>query len=64
MIASRSWILPMALGAVTILLAIAASRAWCGWVCPLGTLLDWTPARRNRGNRLDPHLTGTKSSTS
>ena len=46
MVASRSWITPLALGIVIILLTLAVSRAWCGWLCPLGTLLDWTPSRR------------------
>jgi len=50
MLASRSWIAPMALGAVTLVLAIATGRAWCGWVCPMGTVLDWTPSRRQRQN--------------
>ncbi len=53
MLASRSWIAPMALGAVILLLALAAGRAWCSWLCPLGTLLDWTPARRPRRENLD-----------
>ncbi len=52
-VSSRSWITPMALGVITLLLAIAVGRAWCGWLCPLGTLLDWTPARQPRRNRLD-----------
>ena len=53
MLASRSWIAPMALGVVTLLLALAVGRAWCSWLCPLGTLLDWTPSRRPSRNRLE-----------
>jgi MauM/NapG family ferredoxin protein len=26
---------------ITIALALALGRAWCGWLCPLGTVLDW-----------------------
>ena len=26
--------------------ALLLGRAWCGWLCPLGTLLDLTPAHR------------------
>jgi MauM/NapG family ferredoxin protein len=48
MLASRRWIAPMALGGVTLLLTLAVGRAWCGWICPLGTLVSWTPARRPR----------------
>ena len=50
MLASRTWIAPMSLGIITIVLAVAVGRAWCGWVCPMGTILDWTPSRRNRKN--------------
>ncbi|MDD4860168.1 MAG: 4Fe-4S binding protein, partial [Dehalococcoidales bacterium] len=53
MLASRTWIAPMALGIVTLLLTLAFSRAWCGWLCPLGTILDWTPSRRPRKDKLD-----------
>lgn len=53
MIAGREWIAPLALGGVTLLLAFAVGRAWCGWICPLGTILDWTPARRPHRNRFD-----------
>jgi MauM/NapG family ferredoxin protein len=28
--------------------ALVAGRAWCGWLCPLGTLLDLLPARRTK----------------
>jgi MauM/NapG family ferredoxin protein len=53
MLASRSWMAPMALGGVTLLLTLAVGRAWCGWICPLGTLVDWMPARRLRRNGSD-----------
>jgi len=46
MLASRSWIAPLALGVVTLLLTLALGRVWCGWLCPMGTLLDWTPSRQ------------------
>ena len=52
MVASRKWLGSLALGGVTLLLAFAVGRAWCGWLCPLGTILDWTPARRP-SNQLD-----------
>jgi len=50
MLASRTWIAPMALGIITLVLAVALGRAWCGWVCPMGTALDWTPSRRPHKN--------------
>lgn len=49
-LASRSWIAPMALGVITLVLAVAFGRAWCGWICPMGTILDWTPSRSSCKN--------------
>ncbi len=49
MLAARQWILTLALGAVVLALTLVLGRAWCGWVCPLGTVLDWArPPRRFR----------------
>lgn len=48
MLAGRRWIPALALGGLTIALALAAGRAWCGWLCPLGAVLDWTPPRTPR----------------
>ena len=45
MLASRSWMAPMALGLVVLLLTVVFARFWCGWICPLGTILDWLPSR-------------------
>ena len=33
-------------GLITLALTVFAGRAWCGWLCPLGTVLDWTPSRK------------------
>jgi MauM/NapG family ferredoxin protein len=40
-------------GAVTLVATLALGRVWCGWLCPLGTVLDWTPARRPRPKEAD-----------
>jgi MauM/NapG family ferredoxin protein len=53
MLASRRWVASMALGAITLLLALAVGRVWCGWICPLGTLVGWVPGRRPRPNSSD-----------
>ena len=53
MVAGRNWIAPLAFSGISLLLALAVGLAWCGWLCPLGTILDWTPARRPPQNRLD-----------
>jgi MauM/NapG family ferredoxin protein len=48
MLASKRFIVPMLLGLLTIGLTLVLGRAWCSWVCPLGTLLEWTSLRRFR----------------
>jgi len=55
MISGREWILSLALGGITLLLTLAAGRAWCGWICPLGTILDWTPSRHSSTNKPEIH---------
>ena len=40
-------------GLVTLLVTVVLGRAWCGWLCPLGTVLDWTPARTIRPKTRD-----------
>lgn len=50
MLAGRSWIALMALGIIALVLVVAVGRAWCGWICPLGTILDWTPSRKKPEN--------------
>lgn len=48
-LASHNWIAPMIIGGVTVVLAsVIFGRAWCGWLCPLGTMLDWMPSREIR----------------
>jgi polyferredoxin len=39
-LSSRLWLATFSLVLVTILLTFVFGRAWCGWICPLGTLLD------------------------
>lgn len=37
----------------TIVLTLIAGRVWCGWVCPLGTLLDVVPGRLPDARQVD-----------
>jgi len=41
MLASRAWIPRLALALITLAMTLIVGRVWCGWICPLGTLLDW-----------------------
>ena len=55
MIAARQIVLVLLIGAaVTLAATLLLGRVWCGWLCPLGTVLDWTPARRNKRYEPDP----------
>jgi ferredoxin len=38
------------LAIVTLVLTLTFGRAWCGWLCPLGTVLDLLPFRRKGGS--------------
>ena len=58
MLAARAWLTPFALALITLALTLILGRVWCGWICPMGTLLGWLrfrPARRIAG-RLPPAL--------
>jgi len=45
MIADRAWIPRLALALITLALTLLLGRVWCGWICPLGTLLEWVHLR-------------------
>ena len=52
-LASRAFIVFWTAALVTIALTVAFGRAWCGWICPLGTVLDLAvlPVRSRRPSR-------------
>jgi polyferredoxin len=54
LIASRTVLAGSTLALIVILLTIAFGRAWCGWLCPLGTILDIFPLERWRKKRPSP----------
>lgn len=41
MLAGRTWIPQLGWALITVGLTVLLGRVWCGWLCPLGTLLEW-----------------------
>ncbi len=58
MLAARAWLPPFGLALITVALTVLLGRVWCGWICPLGTLLGWLRFRsaRRRGGRMPAAL--------
>ena len=55
MIAGRQIVLALLIGAAVMLVAtLLLGRVWCGWLCPLGSVLDAAPARRKKRFEADP----------
>jgi polyferredoxin len=54
LVASRAFLAGSALALAVVLLSIAFGRAWCGWICPLGTTLDLFPLRRKKSKYVPP----------
>ncbi len=55
-LATRSWVhglewTPLSAALLTVAATLLFGRVWCGWICPLGTLLEWVTFRRRRGAR-------------
>jgi NosR/NirI family nitrous oxide reductase transcriptional regulator len=46
----------------TLILTLVLGRVWCGWVCPMGTVLTWTRFKGalERGERLSDRWWGVK----
>jgi polyferredoxin len=54
LLASRTFLAGSAAALITIVLTLIFGRAWCGWICPLGTVLDLFPFKRARGKSPPP----------
>jgi MauM/NapG family ferredoxin protein len=48
MLSSRRLLLTFLPALVLILLTLVLGRFWCGWLCPLGSVVEWTSPRRAR----------------
>jgi polyferredoxin len=62
LIASRTFLAGSALALIVIGLTLLLGRVWCGWLCPLGTILDWFPlrTRTKRRSRVGEQWRGVK----
>lgn len=50
MVADRAWLPRLGWALIVVGLTALVGRVWCGWLCPLGSLLEWIrfpPARRH-----------------
>jgi MauM/NapG family ferredoxin protein len=46
LLSSHALVPGAALALATVALTLVFGRVWCGWICPLGTVLDLFPAKR------------------
>ncbi len=53
-IAARTLLAGSALALIVIVLTLVAGRAWCGWLCPLGTVLDLVHLHKTKSARSKP----------
>jgi polyferredoxin len=58
LLASHTFLAGSALALLTIILTLFFGRAWCGWLCPLGTTLDLFPSRRKSKKTLSQNQPG------
>jgi polyferredoxin len=47
-LAGRAVVVGLTLAGLTLLLTVVLGRVWCGWLCPLGTVLEWLGPRSTR----------------
>ena len=54
LLVSRTLLAGSALALIILLLSLIFGRAWCGWICPLGTTLDLFPLRGSHSRPSEP----------
>ncbi len=54
LLASRTFLAGSSLALLVVALTLVTGRSWCGWLCPLGTVLDLFSLDRWRGRRSPP----------
>jgi len=54
LLASRALVAGTAVALITVALTFLTGRSWCGWLCPLGTILDWIPLHRWKKGKWTP----------
>jgi len=52
LISSRRFELLSLIALIPIALALALGRAWCGWLCPMGTVLEWCSLNKLRSKKV------------
>ena len=54
MLAARRWLVAFIPALVLVIGGLFLGRFWCGWLCPLGALLDWLSPHPLAGRKPDP----------
>ncbi|MEA1978342.1 MAG: 4Fe-4S binding protein, partial [Chloroflexota bacterium] len=54
LLATKALVASTAVALITIALTFLTGRSWCGWLCPLGTILDWIPLHRWKKGKWTP----------
>jgi len=49
-----SWIPVVILSVIVVLLTLVLGRVWCGWMCPMGTILYWTRFKKFKKKKIKP----------
>ena len=53
-LAGRALVAGALLAGLVLILTLVFGRVWCGWLCPLGTVLEWLRPRRGRSRAGSP----------